>query len=96
MFDKFKPENLDKAAKEMKFTLDQLATIQELMDTIAEQVEKTGNITLMYSALDKYKEEERLLIQLSKESKELSKQIKLARKDLEKKISLYNFLENLQ
>jgi len=92
---KFKPEELSTVSKDLKQTLDDIVAGQEIMNNLQEQLEKTQNVTLIEAAIEEYKNQEQLMNKLSKQSKQLSEQLKLARKDIEKNYKIYKMLEQV-
>lgn len=92
---KFKPEELIIVSKDLKQTLDDIVVGQEIMNNLQEQLEKTQNVTLIEAAIEEYKNQEQLMSKLSKQSKQLSEQLKLARKDIEKNYKIYKMLEQV-
>lgn len=92
---KFKPEELSTVSKDLKQTLDDIVAGQEIMSNLQEQLEKTQNVTLIEAAIEEYKNQEQLMSKLSKQSKQLSEQLKLARKDIEKNYKIYKMLEQV-
>ena len=95
MFDKYEPEKLDQSTQKLHELFEQLGTEQEFLKNIVEQGIHTQNTALIDTALESYKKQEKIFEEISICSKETSKQIKLARKDMEKNIKILKILEEL-